>query len=74
MTDPITPRQTRRPRYEYAYNAFGHLAIQRDAMDDDLVASGQNRETTFTYDDFGRRRTRTLPMGQSQYHGGLSPP
>lgn len=63
--------QTVRPRYEYEYNRFGDLVVQRDAMDDSHAYAGaagltQNRETTFTYDAFGRRETRVLPMGQTE--------
>jgi YD repeat-containing protein len=52
------------PRYEYVYNNLGELALQRDAMDDNLVVVGQgglNRETQYGYDAFGRRQERALP-------------
>jgi fibro-slime domain-containing protein/RHS repeat-associated protein len=49
----VYPSTTVRPRYEYEYDAYGNLALIRDA---------KGRETTFTYDEQGRRLTRTLPQ------------
>jgi RHS repeat-associated protein len=66
VSDPFHSGQTIRPRTEYQYNRFGDLVLQRDAMDDNQVASGQNRETTFAYDQFGNRTGRILPGGQTE--------
>ncbi len=52
------------PRYEYGYDALGQQTVQRDAMDNSLsyaLSGFQNRETTFSYDGFGRLSGRTLP-------------
>ena len=56
VEDPETGERTR-PRYEYEYNRYGQLITIRDPKD---------HETTFTYDAFGRRIGRTLPMGQTE--------
>ncbi len=45
------------PEWSYSYNIYGNLA---------RITDPKGRENTFTYDQYGRQLTRTLPMGQSE--------
>ncbi|MGB7160274.1 MAG: putative Ig domain-containing protein [Tepidisphaeraceae bacterium] len=56
-----------RPRWEYEYSQYGNLVFQRDPQDNKFTGSGgQNRETTFKYDEQNRRVERKLPLGQTE--------
>ncbi len=46
-----------KPAWSYSYNIYGNLA---------KITDPKGRETTFTYDQYGRQLTRNLPMGQSE--------
>ncbi|MBI5757883.1 MAG: putative Ig domain-containing protein, partial [Planctomycetales bacterium] len=54
VPDPLDNNALHRPRYEYGYDANGNQTLIRDPL---------ARETRFTFDDQGRQRTRTLPLG-----------
>ncbi|MGB7160103.1 MAG: RHS repeat-associated core domain-containing protein, partial [Tepidisphaeraceae bacterium] len=55
------------PRWEYEYDRYGNLVLQRDPQDNKFTGSGgQNRETTFEYDEQNRRVERKLPLGQTE--------
>jgi fibro-slime domain-containing protein/RHS repeat-associated protein len=55
-----------RPRYEYAYDAYGNQTLIRDPMDDKFGIGTTDKETHFTYDAYGRELTHTLPDGLSE--------
>ena len=57
VEDPENEDTLTHPRYEYDYDSYGRLTTIRDP---------KGRETHFTYDEFGRQLTRTLPMGQTE--------
>ncbi len=44
-------------RYQYGYDVYGNQILIRDPL---------NHDTTFTYDEQGRQKTRTLPNGQTE--------
>jgi large repetitive protein len=53
-----------RPRYEYQYDQYGNNILIRDPID---ARDGTHlRETTFTYDQFNRQLSRTLPGGATE--------
>ncbi|UDQ98297.1 RHS repeat-associated core domain-containing protein [Lentisphaerota bacterium WC36G] len=45
------------PEWNYDYNQYGQMEKITDPL---------GRETTFTYDEYGRQLSRTLPMGQTE--------
>jgi RHS repeat-associated protein len=59
VTDPATGARVR-PRTVYQYDTYGDHVLTRDALDT------PDRETTYTYDPFGRQLTHTLPDGATE--------
>ncbi|NLF33280.1 MAG: hypothetical protein GX591_20640, partial [Planctomycetes bacterium] len=60
------------PRYEYDYDAFGNLTAVRTGIvqssptgDEWAWPRSDVKETSLTYDAWGRQLTRTLPEGQT---------
>lgn len=56
VTDALNGNPSR-PHWHYAYDANGNQSSQVDP---------KGHTTSFTYDEFGRRLTRTLPLSQSE--------
>ncbi|MEZ6048649.1 MAG: putative Ig domain-containing protein [Planctomycetaceae bacterium] len=66
---PVTSQMVR-PRYEYTYDEYGNQTSIRDNVvqindqvfyDHDDVTGDDTRVTTFTYNEFNQRISRTLP-------------
>lgn len=57
VADPLAGQAVVRPRFAYEYDPAGNPSALVDA---------RGRRTGFLYDEFGRARSRTLPLGQTE--------
>lgn len=55
-----------RPTYTYQYDRYGNHTVIADPLDV-LNGGTVSRQTHFTYDHFGRQRSRELPLGQREW-------
>jgi YD repeat-containing protein len=58
VIDPCTSQWTTEPCYEYEYDDYGNMVLQRDP---------KGRETKFTYDHLHNLTVRQLPNGATEY-------
>ncbi len=66
VTTNLAESVTGMAKYQYAYDAHGNQMLIRDPMDNDLGFGSDDKETWFTYDAFGRQKTRELPNGLTE--------